>query len=220
MMIVGSEGSESVRAKGAESRLDDLQEYLTASLGGRSKNVIVLPLSKQASPFPTIATAYSTSDSTDLLVAVWMGPWQRNEKIQERSELLTGQKSRIQAEYLLNFATFAPSKSMLMFIVAPQQFAFPEMILKNPNAPMTSGGKYIVVVKPAAGMDFDGLMDAFEDILKDMPKSAPMDANKDGWVTVSEWLRDFMNKSRAQNLTLTMSQVAKFPDFRILEAKP
>ena len=220
MLLVGTEGNETARAKGAEGRLSDFQDYLTTSLGGRSKNVILVPLSKQALSFSTIATAYSTSDSSDILVSLWMGPWLKNEKSPERSELLSNQKVRVQAEYLLNLASFVPSKSLLMFILAPQQFSFPEGVLKNPNSQMTSGGKYVVVVKPPAGMDFDGLADAFADILKNMQKLAPMDVNKDGWVSVSEWLRDFMLKSKAQKLALTMSQVAQFPDFRIAEAKP
>ncbi|HWP82624.1 MAG TPA: hypothetical protein VNN76_08220 [Bacteroidota bacterium] len=221
-VLVGSDGNGRVKADGGEEAMGDLHDYFADSFGGRVRNKTVIQLSKKQ-PIPlgdAIGKVYSSCDSADLVVSVWAGPWQVDQRVVERSSLISPQGESLPAEYVLNFVQFLPAQSVLTFVLSPQSHEFPTEILQDFPQSTASGGKHIILVRPREKMDFDDVVDAFVDAVKAMRSSKELDTNNDGWVRFSEWLREFYKKAQAEKLSLAGFGIAKFPDYRLVQVKP
>lgn len=220
-IMVGSEGNDRVRASDAEDNLNDWGDYVAASLGGRVKSKIVFSGSKteKASLAQTLASVYATGDSTDLVVTVWAGGWERNPGTPELSSFALPGSEKISAEYLVNFTSFLAPENVLVFVIAPESFQFPLDVLSKYDPSTISSGKHIIVVRSRERRDYDDLLDVFTDLLKGMREPAGIDTNKDGWVTTTEWIREFSKKASAARLTLNAFQLSRAPEFRVAQVK-
>lgn len=220
-VMIGSDGTDKVRAKGAEKRLEDLHEYFTESLTNRVKNKIILPFSKEqkTSLLQSVATVYGTSDSSDMVIGVWAGAWQPNPRAPELAEFVTSHSERIPAEYVVNFANFLAPHSVILFILAPQGFEFPSDVLNGYDGSTASGGKHIILVRSRERVDFDDLLSTFADVAKRMRSVETIDSNKDGWITTAEWIREFSKKAQSAKLSLVAYQLSKVPEYRIMQLK-
>ncbi len=220
-VMIGSDGTDKVKAKGAEKRLEDLHEYFTESLTNRVKNKIILPFSNEqkTSLLQSVATVYGTSDSSDMVICVWAGAWQSNPRAPELAEFVTSHSERIPAEYVVNFANFLAPHSVILYILAPQGFDFPADVLKGYDGSTASGGKHIILVRLRERGDFDDLLSAFTDVVKSMRSVETIDTNKDGWITTAEWIREFSKKSQGAKLSLVAYQLSKVPEYRITQLK-
>lgn len=222
VLLVASDGTEEVRFKGAESELEDLNDYFSGSFGGRQKSRILLPLSKlgKVSALQQIASTYANSDSSDLLVAAWLGPWKRNQAAPSMSAFVSNHTETIPAEYVTSFINFIPAQSAFLFIVSPQgDYEFPTELLRDYPAAAAVGGKHVIIVKPRVRMSYGDMVDAFVGVIKKMRKIEETDGNKDGWITSVEWLREFYRKSQAAKLSLSGFTIEPSREFRISQVK-
>jgi hypothetical protein len=220
-VLIGSNGDNRVKTGGGEGALEDLHKYFLDSFQGRLKTKTILQLSKkqQGSIGDAVGRVYASSDSADLVVLVWAGPWQRDDRAVERSSFISLHNETLPAEYILNFVQFIPAQSVLAFILSPLSHEFPPEVLTEFQPSTASGGRHIILIRPTVRMDFDDVVDAFTDAVKAMRSAQEIDTNKDGWVRFSEWIREFYKKAQQEKLALAGFAVAKFPDYRLVQVK-
>lgn len=199
-LFVGTEGPTRTEAPGAEDRLSEFQEVFLRSLGLRPRSGIVLPLSTlgERSGFEQIAAMTAAGNSSDVVVSMVLGPWRKDANHIELSALSSPQSETITIDYLLNLMLFHPSQAMVTFVVAPTQHPFPTEMFQKQQPGVGGGGKYLVVVQARNSTGYESVVDRFKDVLAEMEDPSGGDANGDGVLSFTEWLKLLVRKATAE----------------------
>ena len=221
VVIVGSDGNETVRAEGSEGDLSTISDAVRAAFKGLIKSEMVLPVSEVGhdalySKFVSLLTSCGTDD---MLLTIWIGPWIPDSAHPELSQFAGVTSTPITAEYLLNLIHFMPAKTSVNFILSPQRYRYPMELLTAYPSSAASGGKHAIVVGAAERMSYEEVVEGFVQTLKEMEEQAVLDANKDRVVTESEWLRQFDAVARKNRVSLLPYWLESAADVRLFQTR-
>ena len=215
-LYIASDGTARKEAAGAEESVGLIHHELLRSMGMRSRGNTDLALSSlgDQSAFGRVAAMQSASDSNDVLVAVVLGGWQKDPKHVEFSSLLSAHPDSITLDYILNFMLFVPARTTVLFVLAPSQFVFPLDLFEGQRPGVTGGGKYLVVLQPQNQRNFELSVDAFHELLERTGKSESGDSDKDGMLSMAEWLVLFGQLAKPE-FTVLPYRIIEGPDIQL-----
>lgn len=214
-MIIGAEGTATVRAPDAESNLNDLQKEVVKLFGLRPKNqVTVFGKRPSGSLYQRIAGVVSAADSSDLVFAVVQGAWNPDSSVPDLSTL-AGLQEPMTAEYLVNVLHFLPVHNAVLFVLAPDAFEFPRSVVSEYPTGISGGGKYLIAIRMREKDDFGSLVDTFEDIIDDTWDYRAYDMDGDAVISFSEWLGAFARRAGIARLVGSIYRVQEGPDLQI-----
>jgi hypothetical protein len=210
---LGSNGSASVKATGSEDDLDDLQRSLVRRLGLRPKSQLSIKPSRSPdfSAFRLFGSLYSSVDSSDFVVGAFLGAWQASDR-PELATLVGLSPDSITADYILHLTMFFPSHNAVVFVVAADGFEFPRNSLNGFATGIQGGGKYLITIRSRETAGYSSLLDRFSDLLDSNWDEVRNDENRDGNLSVSEWLSAFGRRAAGLGLTGSIVRVAEGRD--------
>ena len=215
-LYIASDGSGRNEAPGAEGSIGLFHNEFLQSMGMRSRGNTELALRSlgEQSVFGRIATMQSVSDSNDVAVAVVIGAWRKDPTHVEFSSLMSSHSDTITLDYLLNFMIFVPVRNTVLFVLAPMQHAFPIDLFQGQRPGVGGGGKYLVVLQPQSQKDFDSSVDAFHELVEKSGETEAGDNNKDGMLSMTEWLVLFGQLARPE-FTVLPYRIIEGPDIQL-----
>ncbi len=215
-IIIGAEGTASVKAVDAESNLEDLQKQLVKLIGLRPKMQVTVSAKRPASggAYQRIAGVVTSSDSSDLVICVVQGAWAPNTKAPELS-VLAGLPEPLSAEYLVNVLHFLPVSNAVMFVLAPDAYEFPRSVVSESPTGVSGGGKYLITVRLREKDDFETLVEKFEDIIDDDWEYRAYDMDGDARISFSEWLGGFTRRAGIARLVGSIYRISDGSDLQI-----
>jgi hypothetical protein len=205
VIVAGSDGNDAVKIKGSESDLNDLAGYIRSAFGGKIRNELILPLSKQEdrSCLQKITTVFNACDSNDILITVWIGPWTANPRNASAANFLNVNEPMLTVDYVLNAMRLMPSRTSFNFIVAPERYSFPIAMVKEYPRSAASGGRHLLLVSARERMSYVTMVERFIGAMEKMKEWKLLDANRDGRVLASEWLIGLERRALEEKINLT-----------------
>jgi hypothetical protein len=211
---IGSDGTEQVNADNAESCVKDAASVIAGVFRGKLKTNMILLDSKPISPsIPAHFSQYFRScDSSDFLFSIVVGGWTSNGS---SSTLAMKGNESITADYLCNVYQLIPAKNSVLFIIAPQKYAFPEELLGSAEQMKATGGKHIIVVRAGKKMSYTDLLNGFIKTLEASFETPALDRNYDGSITLAEWLSACYEVAPKYGVAFKGSTLVKNPDVQL-----
>ncbi|MCF8420870.1 MAG: hypothetical protein K9G63_18490 [Melioribacteraceae bacterium] len=216
ILVVGSSGTDETEFDAAESYVEDFNEYLNENFDLPIQNSSWLEMNENTgnSPLQLFANTFSSLHETDFAVTIIAGAWVTGSDSSLNKVLLSKNTNSFDANYVMNFMNYLPSKTGFCFIPAPRGFDFPKSLLPG-EIDEPTGGRLIITFDYGIDLDYSDLISEFYSAIKDVYDDEEVDIDGNTRISVSEWLGYMKSKLSEEEITMHIHKISDDKDHTI-----